>query len=93
MPLYHQQVPQPQKCLSSHSKNDNQIGTDLIKPAASSTKTNCQSSKDRPPASQAAIPEDPKNDYKTANQPEKLEMPNLVTQIAPEECQEAPAYE
>ncbi|KAJ9079925.1 hypothetical protein DSO57_1030493 [Entomophthora muscae] len=50
-----------QKCLSSQSKNGNQIENDPMTPAANPVRTNDQSSKDRPPASQAAVPEDPKN--------------------------------
>ncbi|KAJ9051486.1 hypothetical protein DSO57_1004223 [Entomophthora muscae] len=39
------------------------------------------------------VPEDPKNDDEASNQPEKFEIPNLATQIVPEKCPEALAYE
>ncbi|KAJ9066685.1 hypothetical protein DSO57_1007185 [Entomophthora muscae] len=41
-------------------QNSNQIENDLMIPAANSFRTNDQSSKYMPPASQAAVPEDPK---------------------------------
>ncbi|KAJ9059643.1 hypothetical protein DSO57_1039380 [Entomophthora muscae] len=72
------------ECLSSQSQNGNQIGKDPMTPAAKPDRTNDQSGKDRPPASQATFPEDPKNDNEAANQPEEFEMPSLFTQIAPE---------
>ncbi|KAJ9058285.1 hypothetical protein DSO57_1013771 [Entomophthora muscae] len=81
------QVLQTWKCLSSQSQNGNQIRKDPMTPAAKSVITNDQSGKDRPPASQATVPGDPKNDDKEANQPEEFEMPSFATQIAPEECQ------
>ncbi|KAJ9074162.1 hypothetical protein DSO57_1009240 [Entomophthora muscae] len=91
-PIFNQ-VLQPQKCLSSQSKKGNQSENDPMTPAANPARTNDQSSKDRPPASQTAVPEDPKNNDETANLPAEFEMPNLATQIAPEECPEALACE
>ncbi|KAJ9067364.1 hypothetical protein DSO57_1000274 [Entomophthora muscae] len=81
------------ECLSSQSQNSNQIEKEYMKPATKPARTNDQSGKDRPPASQATVPEDPKNDDKVANQPEEFEMPILSTQIALEEFPEAPACE
>ncbi|KAJ9057794.1 hypothetical protein DSO57_1019287 [Entomophthora muscae] len=81
------------KILSSQSQNDNQIGKTPMTSEAKPSRTNDQSGKDRPPANQATVPEDPKNDDEAANQPEEFEMPNLATHIAQEECPEAPACE
>ncbi|KAJ9049896.1 hypothetical protein DSO57_1019802 [Entomophthora muscae] len=82
-----------QECLSSQFQNGNQIGKDPMNPAAKPAGTNDQSGKDRPPASQATVPKDPKNDDEAANQIEEPEIPSHDIQIAPEECPEALACE
>ncbi|KAJ9081049.1 hypothetical protein DSO57_1018670 [Entomophthora muscae] len=56
-------------------------------------RTNDQPGQDGPPTNQTTVPEDPKNDHEAANQTAELEMPSLVTQIAPEKCPEALACE
>ncbi|KAJ9065505.1 hypothetical protein DSO57_1018956 [Entomophthora muscae] len=66
------QVLLPQEFLSSQSQSGNQIGKDPMTPAAKPARTNNQSGKDRPPASQATVSEDPKNDDEAANQPEEI---------------------
>ncbi|KAJ9076751.1 hypothetical protein DSO57_1023159 [Entomophthora muscae] len=83
--LFFNQVPWPQKSLSSQPKKGDQIRKNPITPEAKPARINGQSSQDRPPKSQTTAPETPKNDHEAANQPEKPEMPSLATQIAPEE--------
>ncbi|KAJ9086960.1 hypothetical protein DSO57_1038061 [Entomophthora muscae] len=80
-----------QESLSNQSKNGDQIGKNPKTPEAKPAKINDQPSQDGPSKSQITVPENLKNDHEAANQTAKPEMPSLVTQIAPEECPEAPA--
>ncbi|KAJ9089608.1 hypothetical protein DSO57_1010980, partial [Entomophthora muscae] len=84
------QVLWAQESLSSQPKNGDQIRRTPISPESKPAKTNDQPIQDGPPKSQTTFPETPKNDYEAANQTAKPEMPSLATQIAPEECPEAP---
>ncbi|KAJ9074359.1 hypothetical protein DSO57_1007208 [Entomophthora muscae] len=61
-----------------------------ITPESKPVRTNGQPGQDGPPKSQTTVPENPKNDHEAANQTAEPEMPSLVTQLAPEECPEAP---
>ncbi|KAJ9088804.1 hypothetical protein DSO57_1019527, partial [Entomophthora muscae] len=78
-----------QECLSSQSKNDDQIGKTPLTPEAKPARTNDQPSQDGPPKSQTTAPENPKNDHEAANQTAEPEMPSFPTQTASEECPEA----
>ncbi|KAJ9054157.1 hypothetical protein DSO57_1017634, partial [Entomophthora muscae] len=89
--LFFNQVSWAQESLSSQSKNGDQIRKPPITPEANSARTNGQSSQDGPPKSQLTVPETPKNDHEAANQTAEPEIPNLDTQIASENCPEAPA--
>ncbi|KAJ9054818.1 hypothetical protein DSO57_1010232 [Entomophthora muscae] len=60
-------------------------------PEAKPARTNGHPSQDGPSKSQITVPETPKNDHEAANQTAEPEMPSLDTQIALEECPEAPA--
>ncbi|KAJ9073735.1 hypothetical protein DSO57_1012956 [Entomophthora muscae] len=81
--LLFNQVLLSQKCLSSQSKKDDQIGKTSITPEAKPARTNGQPSQNGPPKSQITVPETPKNDHEAANQTTEPDMPSLATQIAP----------
>ncbi|KAJ9084496.1 hypothetical protein DSO57_1023816 [Entomophthora muscae] len=87
------QVFWPQESLLSQSKNDDQIGKTHIAQEAKPSRTNGQSSQDGPSKSQTTVHENPKNNHEAANQTAEPEMPSPATQLAPEECPEAPACE
>ncbi|KAJ9061123.1 hypothetical protein DSO57_1023563 [Entomophthora muscae] len=79
-----------QDSLSSKSQNGDKLKK-TITPEAKPVRSNGQPSQDGPPKIQTTVPENPKNDHEAANQTAEPEVPSLATQIASEECPEAPA--